>query len=119
MNSPNTPDDDRLASLRKEVTTAIEKRDAGANLANNAQSSGNAKGLGVALRMASEFAAAIAVGAFLGYGADVTFKTSPWGLLIGLPLGFAAGVLNVVRAAQKMSAGVPIGQDLPPEKDED
>jgi ATP synthase protein I len=117
-NDPGTPDDRRLASLRKEVSTVIDKRDVAANLSNKAQQAGSSKGLGIALRMASEFAAAIVVGAFLGYGADVTFKTAPWGLLIGLPLGFAAGVLNVVRAAQKMSAEAPVGQDLPPEKDE-
>ncbi|MET0545604.1 MAG: AtpZ/AtpI family protein [Caulobacterales bacterium] len=119
-NDPVTPEDERrLASLRKEVSAAIEKRDERENLSNKASAAGDQKGMGVALRMASEFAAAIVVGAFLGYGADVTFHTSPWGLLICLPLGFAAGVLNVVRAAQKMSAGAPVGQDLPPERDDD
>jgi ATP synthase protein I len=30
---------------------------------------------------------------------DRWLKTSPWGLIVFLLLGFAAGVLNVVRAA--------------------
>ena len=121
-NSGNDPDpleDARLASLRKQVTAAIEKRDVAENLSNKANASGGAKNMGVALRMASEFASAIAVGCLLGYGADVTFKTAPWGLVIGLPLGFAAGILNVVRAAQKISAEAPKGHDLPPARDED
>jgi ATP synthase protein I len=122
-NSGNDPDpleDARLASLRKEVTAAIDKRDVAENLSNKANAgNGSAKNMGVALRMASEFASAIAVGVLLGYGADMTFKTAPWGLVIGLPLGFAAGILNVVRAAQKISAEAPKGHDLPPARDED
>ena len=102
------------------MTAAIEKRDGVENLSNKANAAGGgSKNMGVALRMASEFASAIAVGAFLGFGADAAFKTAPWGLVIGLPLGFAAGILNVVRAAQKVSAEAAVGRDLPPERDED
>lgn len=118
-NDPDPLEDARLASLRKQVSAAIEKRDVAENLSNKANASGGAKNMGVALRMASEFASAIAVGVFLGLGVDAVFKAAPWGLVIFLPLGFAAGVLNVVRAAQKMSAEAPKGQDLPPERDED
>jgi ATP synthase protein I len=118
-NDPDPLEDARLASLRKQVSAAIEKRDVAENLSNKANAAGGSNNLGVALRMASEFASAIAVGVFLGLGVDAVFKTAPWGLVIFLPLGFAAGVLNVVRAAQKMSAEAPKGQDLPPERDED
>lgn len=119
-NDPDPLEDARLTSLRKEVNAAIDKRDVAENLSNKANAGGaGAKNMGVALRMASEFASAIAVGVLLGYGADATFKTAPWGLVIGLLLGFAAGILNVVRAAQKISAEAPVGRDLPPERDED
>jgi ATP synthase protein I len=121
-NSGNDPDpleDARLAALRKQVSAAIEKRDVAENLSNKANASGSPKNMGVALRMASEFASAIAVGVLLGYGADVTFKTAPWGLVIGLPLGFAAGILNVVRAAKKFSAEAPNGLEPPPSRNED
>jgi len=43
--------------------------------------------------------------------------SGPWGLLIGLLLGFGAGVMNVVRAAKEGMDGS--GTDLPPEPDED
>jgi len=57
-----------------------------------------------AFRLASEFVAAIIVGAGLGYGIDVLFGTRPWAMVVLLLLGFAAGILNVVRAAAEMNA---------------
>ncbi len=65
---------------------------------------GGMTGLGRAYRLAAEFVAAILVGLGLGWGADQLFGTSPWGMIILLLLGFAAGVLNVVRAAAEMNA---------------
>ena len=52
-----------------------------------------------AFRLASEFVAGVLVGAALGWGLDRVAGTSPWGLIGFLLLGFAAGVLNVVRAS--------------------
>lgn len=49
--------------------------------------------------MSSEFVAGVLVGAGLGYLLDQFAGTSPWGLIVFLMLGFAAGVLNVLRAA--------------------
>lgn len=65
---------------------------------------GNAKtqglaGFGNALRLSSEFIAAILVGVGLGWFIDRMAGTSPWGLIAFLLLGFAAGVLNVLRSA--------------------
>lgn len=74
-------------------------------------------GMGAGLKYASEFSAAVLVGAFLGYMADKYIGTAPWGLLLGLILGLGAGVLNVVRAAKEGMDGS--GVDLPPELDED
>ena len=76
-------------------------------------------GMGRAFRLASEFVAAILVGLGLGWGIDYLFKTSPWGLIILLLLGFAAGVLNVVRAAAEMNAAHPATPDMPAVKDDD
>jgi ATP synthase protein I len=63
----------------------------------------NATGYAQALRLASEFAAGIIVGALVGWGVDFVAGTSPWGLIVFLLLGFCAGVLNVVRSANRMS----------------
>ena len=51
-----------------------------------------------ATKIASEFVAGIVVGVVLGLIFDYAFGTSPFGLIVCLMLGFAAGVLNVLRA---------------------
>lgn len=52
-------------------------------------------------KIASEFVAGVLVGAAIGYGVDRLFGTLPFGLIFFLLIGFAAGVLNVVRSAGK------------------
>jgi len=58
-------------------------------------SSGMARGF----RLSTELVAGVLVGALIGWGLDRWLGISPWGLIVFLLLGFAAGVLNVVRAA--------------------
>jgi ATP synthase protein I len=59
------------------------------------------------MRLGSEFIAAVLVGAGIGYLLDLWLNTSPWLLLVMLLVGFAAGVLNVVRAAAEMNKAAP------------
>lgn len=59
-------------------------------------------GLGQAARVGTEMLAALIVGGGLGWLADTyLFASGPWGLVVGLVLGGAAGVLNAYRAAQR------------------
>jgi ATP synthase protein I len=51
------------------------------------------------LRLSTELVAAVLVGAGLGWFLDRWLGISPWGMIVLLLLGFAAGVLNVMRAA--------------------
>jgi len=67
----------------------------------------------LALRMGGEFGAAVLVGAGLGYGADYWLQTSPFGLIIGLGLGFIAGVVNVVRASSAYAKDHPVDPNAP------
>jgi ATP synthase protein I len=50
-------------------------------------------------RLSTELVAGVLVGAALGWLLDRWLGISPWGLIVFLLLGFAAGVLNVMRAA--------------------
>jgi len=50
-------------------------------------------------RLSTELVGGVAVGAFIGWALDRWLGISPWGLIVFLLLGFAAGVLNVMRAA--------------------
>ena len=57
-------------------------------------------GLARGLRLSTELVAGVLVGAFIGWALDRWLGISPWGLIVFLLLGFAAGVRNVVRAVQ-------------------
>ena len=50
-------------------------------------------------RLSTELVAGVLVGAALGWLLDRWLGISPWGLIVFLLLGFAAGILNVMRAA--------------------
>jgi ATP synthase protein I len=50
-------------------------------------------------RLSSELVGGVLVGAGLGWLLDRWLGTTPWGLMLFLLLGFAAGILNVMRAA--------------------
>lgn len=56
------------------------------------------QGYALAVKLSSEFIAAVFVGAVLGYLIDKYFGFAPWGMIVFLLLGFAAGVLNVLRS---------------------
>jgi ATP synthase protein I len=60
-----------------------------------AEASGFARGF----RLSTEMVAGVLVGSGLGWLIDRWLGTTPWGLILLLLLGFAAGVLNVMRAA--------------------
>jgi ATP synthase protein I len=81
------------------------------------------RGMAYGLRMAAELVAAVIVGGAIGYGLDRWLGSTPWLFLLFFLLGFAAGVLNVVRAYEKMQkeftarTGGRIGHKVPDEDD--
>ena len=64
---------------------------------------GNPTNLARALRLSSEFIAGILLGIFVGWLVDYFTGWSPWGLIVFLLLGFAAGTLNAMRSAGLIS----------------
>ena len=71
---------------------------------------------GQAFRYAAELVVGVVVGVLIGGFLDRQFGTGPWLLVLFLILGFAAGMLNLVRSARKAQAeneklqnGRPIG----------
>jgi len=70
-----------------------------------ATASGYARGF----RLSSELVGGVLVGAALGWGIDRLLGISPWGFIVFLLLGFAAGVLNVMRSAGVVPGSTPGG----------
>ena len=58
--------------------------------------------MGSAFRLGTELVAAVVVGTIIGFILDNWFDTKPWLIIIFFFLGAAAGMLNVIRAANKM-----------------
>ena len=59
---------------------------------------------GQATKISVELVVGIAVGGFIGKVLDTQFGTAPWGLIVFLMLGFAAGLSNIVRTARRLQA---------------
>ena len=55
--------------------------------------------MGSAFKLGTELVAAVAVGTIIGFILDNWFGTKPWLIIIFFFLGAAAGMLNVIRAA--------------------
>lgn len=104
------PPEDALRDLRRRIDAARGE---------GASSPPPQSAASLALRFGGEFGAAIIVGALLGYGADYFLHTGPWGLVIGFGLGFAAGVVNVVRTAQTFNKANPPDPNAPSIPDDD
>lgn len=92
-----------LEQRRRALEEALAQRTPSGDAADEGRQEGAGTGIAAALKLSSEFVAGILVGAGLGYLLDQVAGTSPWGLIVFLLLGFAAGVLNVLRAAGKVA----------------
>lgn len=68
---------------------------------------GPVSGMAQALKLGSEFVAGVIVGFVIGYTIDRFVGTTPWGLIIFVLLGFAAGTLNVMRATGVVAEKLP------------
>ncbi len=60
------------------------------------------KAMSFAFRLSTELVAGVFVGGLIGWGLDKLFGTAPILLIVCLLLGVAGGLLNSVRAAQRM-----------------
>ncbi len=97
-------DNDLSARLRQLETQLDRKREAAPARDNRFEgSSSGPSAFGRAFRLSTEFVAGVIVGGGLGWLFDRWLGTSPWGMIVFLMLGFAAGVYNVMRASGFMT----------------
>ena len=71
---------------------------------NQVQSDIEKKGtfMGSAFKLGTELVSAVAVGTIIGFILDSWFDTKPWLIIIFFFLGTAAGILNVIKTANRM-----------------
>jgi ATP synthase protein I len=99
-------DEAALSARLKRLSERLARDDAGrasngAGEDRAATASGYAKGF----RLSSELVAGVLVGGGIGWLIDHWLGIAPWGLIGFLLLGFAAGVLNVMRSAGVVPGG--------------
>ena len=111
----------RISELGARLDKVKAQRHAEAEAELDAEMRG--RGMAYGMRMAAELVAAVIVGGAIGYGLDRWLGSTPWLFLLFFVLGFAAGVLNVVRAYEKMQkeimarTGGRIGSKVPDDED--
>lgn len=76
------------------------------------------RAMGEAWRIGLELVVGVFVGLFIGWQADKWLGTAPWLLLVGLALGFAGGLLNVIRLARQIQPKSLPGKAVPDDEDE-
>lgn len=88
--------DPRLKALGEKL---VEARRAPSEPDGRGPQASGLSGFGQAMKVGSEFVAGVIVGFVIGYTIDRLLGTGPWGMIVFLLLGFAAGTLNVMRSA--------------------
>ena len=58
--------------------------------------------MGSAFKLGTELVSAVLVGTIIGFILDTWFGTKPWLIIVFFFLGSAAGILNVIKAANRM-----------------
>ena len=93
QNDPDSSFEDLDARL-KSARQRMEPRSRG---------SADTKPLGVAMRVSVELVAGLVVGGAIGYFLDRWLGTLPWLTIVFFFIGAAAGIRNVMRAAEEMN----------------
>ena len=113
------PENSRDEAIRRldERAAALEQR-----TTPTAQDYGS-KAAGYGYRLIGVLIGGVFVGLGFGAGADVVFKTAPWGMITGVLVGFGVSIWMAVRSAQRMTAEAARewgpAKDLPPDDEED
>lgn len=103
MADRQSPDDHNLAALEARIRAARQPKTADTGGFNPFVAD---RQTSKASRIAFELVGAILICLFLGWLADKQFGSAPLGALIGLFLGFGAGVANAYRSLAGISRAV-------------
>src|ERR1041385_154340 len=94
------PDDEAALSARlKRLGNRLAQTNRPAENGSGPRQPADVSAFARGFRLSTELVAGVLVGAVIGWLLDRWLGISPWGMIVFLLLGFAAGVLNVMRAA--------------------
>ena len=93
--------DRRLSDLGTRLDKAAAPR-AGQAKAEAEADAARSQAMGMGFSIAAQLIAGVMVGGAIGYFLDRWLGTVPWLMVVFLALGFAAGMMNVIRTAREM-----------------
>ncbi len=76
------------------------KRDAAESDAGSAR-----RAIELAMRLGVEMVAAMVIAVVIGWGLDKLFHTTPWLMILMVPVGMVAGLRNLLRASGDKTGG--------------
>jgi ATP synthase protein I len=97
--SPATDDEAKLGARLDALGEKLAARRAESGGAEGTAPVGRGQGYGLGIRLVTDIVAGTLVGGAIGWFVDGWLGTSPWGLIVLLLLGVAAGILNALRSA--------------------
>lgn len=100
----------RSSELGRELDTAAAQRAGAVRSPDNRKQSA----YGEAFKYAADLVVGVGLGGLLGWALDRQFGTAPRWMVLLFILGFAAGLLNVIRAARKAQAASEAQQRAAP-----
>ena len=106
--SGTKPTDDRIKDLGQRLDQSLAARDD-----TTGPDPTDTMAAGFAMRAISEILVALAVCTVGGYYLDHYFGTTPWLMIILMPLGQAAGIWNVMRMSRSKTADAIMGTKGP------
>ena len=108
-NSNRSAEEAALSARLQRLGDRLAQQGVSRNVEAGSSSRSDPSALARGFRLSTELVAGVLVGAFIGWALDRWLGISPWGMIVFLLLGFAAGVVNVIRAAG-ISSGQNSGQ---------
>ena len=93
--------DRRVSDLGTRIDKAAAPK-AGREKADAEADAARSQAMGLGFSIAAQLVAGVVVGGAFGYFLDRWLGTVPWLMVLFLALGFAAGLMNVIRTAREM-----------------
>ena len=91
----------RITDLGSRLDKSAGSKD-GKTVADAEADAARSKAMGMGFSIAAQLVAGVIVGGAIGYFLDHWLGTVPWLMVLFLMLGFAAGLMNVIRTAREM-----------------
>ncbi len=93
---PDSNQRDPLEKRLKSLDSRLREND---NSQNSGEKTSDSVNFSNGLRLSTEFVVAILVSVGIGWAIDKYLGTAPWAMIVMLPLGFVAGVKNIMRVS--------------------